>query len=634
MTTINKKFFVGAFIAAFAFAVASANAAYMHTVTLKQGSTGSQVMSLQQTLNMTSCKVSASGAGAPGMETTAFGPKTKVAVQCFQASNGLTADGVVGPMTGSVLAAVTGGSTGGNYPAGCTSAAGFSPTTGQPCNGSGSSNNNGGSLSGGAGDLESAELISSISNEDVGEDEEDVKVLGLELEADNGSDLSFTSIRVEFEEQGAGGSDDLEDYATEVTVWLGSTQVGSADVEDFDEDDGIFNETITLSNAVVDAGESEDLFVAVTAANNIDSDDLGSSNNDWDVGVVNLRYVDAQGAVVTENSLDDIGSDLSTDEDETEDFQFVSFASAADVELIVDENGDEDDINNSHTVTVDADDETEAEPLLAFTLEAEGDSDITVIDLPVHFLTNDTNISTVISEVSLFHGDDEIASEDIDGTGTSEVVTFEDLDIVISAGDEEEFWIKATILDQDGNYTSGTATLVASVGSAQTNAIDAEDESETELENSPDDQLTGSATGGTLTLSTSEAVVTIGDDEVTGTSTDSDDAYEYGTYTFEITISAEGDDAVTFDADDDIDFTILGGSDSTATSINFYKLSGDATDNGSNSFTIADGDDATFSFSVVHDPDSAGNYRVRLDTVVGQDMADDEYTSTLTLSAS
>jgi len=59
-----------------------------------------------------------------------FGPKTKAAVEAWQTKEGLTADGVFGPKS---LAAFGGGSMSMTYPAGCTSASGYSATTGALC---------------------------------------------------------------------------------------------------------------------------------------------------------------------------------------------------------------------------------------------------------------------------------------------------------------------------------------------------------------------------------------------------------------------------------------------------------------------------------------------------------------------
>ncbi|MEK7564200.1 MAG: peptidoglycan-binding domain-containing protein, partial [Patescibacteria group bacterium] len=99
-----------------AFAIFATSAlAYTHSVTLKQGSTGAQVMELQKALSLT----------ADGK----FGPMTKAAVMAFQSSKGLVADGIVGAKTGVAL----GGSVSGNFPAGCTSASGYSSTTGVKC---------------------------------------------------------------------------------------------------------------------------------------------------------------------------------------------------------------------------------------------------------------------------------------------------------------------------------------------------------------------------------------------------------------------------------------------------------------------------------------------------------------------
>jgi Putative peptidoglycan binding domain len=62
---------------------------------LKSGDTGTEVKTLQQTLN----SVSAASLKADGN----FGPATEQAVVSFQQANGLTADGVVGPKTAQAL---------------------------------------------------------------------------------------------------------------------------------------------------------------------------------------------------------------------------------------------------------------------------------------------------------------------------------------------------------------------------------------------------------------------------------------------------------------------------------------------------------------------------------------------------
>jgi len=124
---LKSKFLLGVMVVAAMFVAvgvvapsSAAAASCSITTTLRVGSKGAQVQCLQSALGLT----------ADG----SFGPKTKAAVVAFQKSAGLTADGVFGPK--SRAAWMAGSTVGMTYPAGCTSAVGFSPTTGQACSGS------------------------------------------------------------------------------------------------------------------------------------------------------------------------------------------------------------------------------------------------------------------------------------------------------------------------------------------------------------------------------------------------------------------------------------------------------------------------------------------------------------------
>ena len=89
------------------------------TTTLRVGSKGAEVKCLQAALDQ--------GLVGDG----SFGPKTKARVVAWQASVGLVADGVFGPKSRAAWMA----SMSVTYPAGCTSAVGYSSTTGVSCAG-------------------------------------------------------------------------------------------------------------------------------------------------------------------------------------------------------------------------------------------------------------------------------------------------------------------------------------------------------------------------------------------------------------------------------------------------------------------------------------------------------------------
>ena len=100
-------------------------------------------------------------------------------------------------------------------------------------------------LTGSSGVVEDYTLISDFTNESVGEDESDVEVIGLEVEAGDNSDLELTAVRVVFDENGTSATSDFEDYASEVSVLLDGEEVARIDGDEF-TDDNNWTKTIAL----------------------------------------------------------------------------------------------------------------------------------------------------------------------------------------------------------------------------------------------------------------------------------------------------------------------------------------------------------------------------------------------------
>ena len=572
MKTFTKFLVASVAVAALAFAVtAKADTVSFGTMTLKQGSTGTFVMNLQTALNAT-------GANPALVADGSFGLKTKNAVMAFQASHGLTADGVVGPMTKAAITAALGGANSGNFPAGCTSASGFSTTTGQPCTalpstmpagcaagfmfspvngqpctstGSTGSNNNG-PLSGGAGSVETYELLSGISNEDVGEGDEDVEVAGLEIEADEGSDLKLTAVKLVFDEGTAGS--DFEDYAEEVTLWLDGTKIATVDADEFN-DDNDWTQTISLtSNAVIDAGETAELTVAVTAVENLDTAD---ENDTWTVDFRSIRFVDAQGASTTE----DPGTATRT-------FTFTSFASANDIEMSVSLS---DDSPEGNVVDVDATDDTDGVELLVFEIEAEG-SDITIDDLPVLLTVSQPTVTDdvdfIVNTLTLTVDGESYSETVTTSAGSVATITFDDLDITIEDGDTLEFTVTADVNDTQASEFIAGDTLKVELTEAIVNNIEAEDETGEDI---TDADATGTALGDAMAFYESGISVELVsvEEELTG-----NDGADNDTGSFTIKYKVTAFDDTVYVSDTAAATTATDSAITTATSIvsNLYRV--------------------------------------------------------------
>jgi hypothetical protein len=558
-------------------AAAPATAAFTRNLTI--GSTGADVTALQTKLGVTPA-------------TGYFGAITKAAVVAYQTANGIVpASGYVGPLTlaklnaGVVVVPVT-------------------PVTPVTPVVSG--------LNGGAGDLDVTKTSTDVESS-LKEGEEGVNVLGIKAEAD-GSDIEVTSIKVTLMNASFtdGTSEKLTNYIDEVIIMLGDEEVGSVDADDFTKTSGTpdtFSKTISLNGAVIDENDDEKIYVAVSAASNIDSDDLAA---DWNVVIDTIRFTDATGAILTASlptSVDETGEDFSFDAIDTDDKIDIKSSSA-----------------NPDSETVLVEDDTVSEEILAlvFKLDVDDDSaDVMVTSIPVVLTvtaagSNASSIEDIIDEVIVtIDGTDYEA--DLSGTGTisngtgtaTYTVDLDDDEFVIGGGDVED--VKVTLVfneqDEEGNYAENT-TVTASVNPAN---IDAETDE--------DDIVVGgiTKTGATLTLNTSAASVS-----VTSKTSEINDNGTIGTFSFTFKVVADGESEVVFDIDDVI-YEILGPATDFGTgSENLLLISGDAEDV-AGTMTVEEDGTATFTLDVTINPDSGdeGVYRVRLTDVAGNSLGDD-----------
>ena len=417
------------------------------TRNLTIGATGSDVTCLQENLiNL--------GFSIPAGATGYFGTQTRAAVAAWQASKNVSPPvGYFGPISQGAWASMV-----------------IPGTPGTPGTPSAPS-----SLSGGAGSISDADYISSLNNEEVGEGANDVEVAGLSIEADDGSDIELTAVTLNFSPGAGVGSNDFDEYADEVSVWVAGKEVARVDADMF-KDDQNFDRTVSLSpGGIIRAGDDEDLVVAVSAINNLDSTDAGDT---WNLEFEAIRFRDAQGASVTDSTTGDINDATGRN------FTFDTFATANDVELRAAAHQDTPD----SVINVHASSDTKGVELLRFTLEARG-GDIHIEDFPITFATSTNNVDAdqtlalIASSVYL-----KIGSEEWSENGSAAVnglagatVTFDDVDYDLDEGDKVEVIVSADINDIDAGTFDEGDQLTASFTASNRNVLTAEDQSGEDL---------------------------------------------------------------------------------------------------------------------------------------------------------
>lgn len=596
---MNKKIFAGvAFAFAFAFAF-TASAVYQSDIYTAQSGylmVGSGMgAKAYQSANVIAAQ-KALNACMPGMDLALdgkFGPKTKEKFVSFQASKGIKQDGIIGPVTAGQLAACSEGT---------NSSTGTGSSTGSV------------SLDGTDGSINDVSKISSYNNEEVGEGESDVKVAGFEVEATNDGDILLKSIKVSFDSTGNSGSDNLDDYIDSVKVWMGSKEIGSADVDDFSENGSVYSRTITLnSSAVVKSDDTEKFYISVDAVNNLDSGDI--SGDSWTVDVENIRFQDGSGVVTTDDSTGDIDNMNVA-------MNFVDFGTAADTELKIstDSNSPEADV-----ITVDEQDGKDGIVLLKGKLKLEGTSDVVIDEFPVSFSPTGSNMNVIASSISLIIDGEEytesVPSIAAAATGT---VVFDNLDFDLSAGDTVSFSVVADINGTD-DYNEGD-TLEANVTSTNRDYIDAENEEGDQLSDST--EKSGTANGEAQEFrSTGISVSFVSAEEATTAGNSSND--DTGTFTLKFKVTANGEAvyidptfaATTVAGTSAIGSTVQVQRSGTATVGGTSLVLENLTDNdteGSGNYKVEEGQSETFEVTVsaaLPTAGSAGLYRAIINSI-------------------
>lgn len=497
---------------------------------LTVGATGASVTNLQKALI-------GAGFSIPAGATGYFGAQTKTAVAAWQKSVGVSpAVGFFGPLSRSKFNLSCGETTGtgtGTGVAGCQPGDLFSRTSGASCSAT-TGTGTGAALSGTDGTIDDVTSLSQYSDEKVGEGEKGVTVLGAEVKASKDGDIALKSVRVEFDNTGNTGSLRLNRYIKSASVYLGSTKVGSADVADFNESGSIWSKVVTLSGGTtVKAGETAKLYVKVDGATTIDSADI--SGDSWQVEVANVRFVDGAGVYTTDSTTGDLASHgLRVG------INYVTYATSANTDLVFTTASDSpgkggvivDDVNTTDNVT-----------LLKGRIKLDGSSDALLKTLPITLTTSSTTgkVSSLTGSVSLKLGD-KAYTKSVSGNNTSGmdyVVSFDELDYNISAGDTVNFEVQADLNNVDGVTFFEGDSLKASFTTTNRGNVSAENEQGDQLASG---EKSGTSLGEYQELRTKGIVLKMisSNVSVAAGQSASDDL---GTFTIRYSVTAFGDTA-------------------------------------------------------------------------------------------
>lgn len=453
-----KKFLIGTFALALVVSVGAMTADAFSGVTLKVGSRGADVMELQTIV------------GATPIDGV-FGFGTKAKVMAWQASHGLVADGVVGPAT---QAAMTAGGNTGTFPAGCTSAVGFSSTTGLSCAGTvgtypagctstvGYSSTTGAKCDGttggttpevltGEGSVKSFDL-GSPEESSLAEGQENAELVSFDVELENDGSLKMDRFDLYMAETGtADVSEKPWDYFSNAYLMSDGVKIATMDVSsssDWAEDEAGLSASqeyrlrFSGLNAVLKSDETTTISVAFDAVSNLDSVDEVAT---WDFGILNdsFRFVDGTGYMFTDG------------DDSLSDSFDIDTADTADLSISAGSNDPD-----ALTIEVSDSSDTNGVTIGQFEVEESNDVDVNITEMEVTIATDDT-ITDVASRLYLYNGSSLVGEERVNAG----LVTFDNIDLNINGDETVTLTVKVDLNDTNDQvrYQNGDTLGVTDV---------------------------------------------------------------------------------------------------------------------------------------------------------------------------
>jgi len=433
---------------------------------LSVGMTNDDVMALQLALNVEV------GTSLPG--TRYFGPLTKAAVIKFQTANGIPGTGYVGPLTRAALnakqsailppvstenlpagctsavgfSATTGTScaTVSTLPAGCTSAAGYSPTTGTACSSTTGGSTSGITTPGVEGTLTVTANPTPGSGLTVREGDVKKSVLGLKLEAKT-SDISVQRVKIDL------GSSTIFYNKLFKHIYLldGSTVIAESDLDSSTivKDGTTYYITLTGFNVIVPKDTTKVLTLALDAYTSIDSTYDAVTTYGLLIPADAVRGVDGAGLNQTGPATALTRRTVTIDATAAVDSatMVVSKNSASPVAQTI--------VANDGTADNEKDDVT----FLVFNLKGTKDT-LTVTDLNASIVMTAGGVAATTSTAYLKDGDTTVGSATV--TAKNGMIYFTDLDITVEPGTTKTLTLTADIRSADTTATVFTASTTGS----------------------------------------------------------------------------------------------------------------------------------------------------------------------------